>query len=59
VQPGMTIMEDLRTHLGTLLVPRGFEVSETFLERMRNFGATILSEKIKVLVPAGKAAREA
>jgi response regulator RpfG family c-di-GMP phosphodiesterase len=59
VQPGMTIMEDLRTHLGTLLVPRGFEVSETFLERMRNFGATILSEKIKVLVPAGKVAREA
>lgn len=57
VQPGMTIMNDLRTHMGTLLVPRGFEVSETFLERMRNFGPTILAEKIKVLVPAGKAAR--
>ncbi|MGH8188371.1 MAG: response regulator [Steroidobacteraceae bacterium] len=59
VQPGMTIMDDLRTHMGTLLVPRGFEVSETFLERMRNFGTTILAEKIKVLVPAGKVARQA
>ena len=54
VQPGMTILEDLRTHMGTLLVPRGFEVSETFLERLKNFGAGILSEKIKVLVPAAK-----
>lgn len=54
VLPGMTIMNDLRTHLGTLLVPRGFEVSETFLARLHNFGATILSEKIKVLVPAAK-----
>jgi response regulator RpfG family c-di-GMP phosphodiesterase len=52
VQPGMTILEDLRTHLGTLLVPRGFEVTETFLERIRNFGEGILGEKIKVLVPA-------
>jgi len=59
VQPGMTIMDDLRTHMGTLLVPRGFEVSETFLERMRNFGTTILAEKIKVLVPAGQVARQA
>ena len=55
VQPGMTILEDLRTQMGTLLVPRGFEVSETFLERLKNFGAGILSEKIKVLVPAAKA----
>lgn len=59
VQPGMTIMDDLRTHMGTLLVPRGFEVSQTFIERMRNFGTTILAEKIKVLVPAGKVARQA
>jgi hypothetical protein len=55
IQPGMTIMEDLRTQMGTLLVPRGFEVSETFLERLKNFGTTILSEKIKVLIPAPKA----
>lgn len=56
VRPGMIIMQDLRTHMGTLLVPRGFEVSETFLQRLRNFGSGILEEKIKVTVPAAKAA---
>jgi CheY-like chemotaxis protein len=54
VQPGMTIMEDLRTHSGTLLVPRGFEITSTFLERLHNFGSGILAEKIRVLVPAAK-----
>jgi len=49
VQPGMTIMQDLRTHMGTLLVPRGFEVTATFLERIRNYGPDLLAEKIKVL----------
>jgi response regulator RpfG family c-di-GMP phosphodiesterase len=58
VQPGMTVMHDLRTHLGTLLVPRGFEVSEPFLERLKNFGVGILNEKVKVLVPAAKSAHE-
>lgn len=55
VRPGMTIMQDLYTHLGTLLVPRGFQVSETFIERMRNFGDGILGEQVKVLVPAATA----
>jgi len=54
VQPGMTIMDDLRTHTGTLLVPRGFEITRTFLERLQNYGASILDEKVKVLVPATK-----
>lgn len=54
VQPGMTIMEDVRTHMGTLLVARGFEVSDTFLDRLRNFGSGILAEKVKVLAPAAK-----
>jgi response regulator RpfG family c-di-GMP phosphodiesterase len=53
VRPGMVILDDLRTHMGTLLVPRGFEVSETFLTRLHNFGSGILSEKVRVLVPAG------
>lgn len=54
VTPGMTFLEDVRTHMGTLLVPKGFEVTEAFLERMRNFGSGMLSDKVKVLVPAGK-----
>jgi response regulator RpfG family c-di-GMP phosphodiesterase len=56
VQPGMVFLEDIRTHMGTLLVPKGFEVTATFLERMRNFGSGMLMEKVKVLVPAAKAA---
>ncbi len=54
VRLGMVIMQDIRTHLGTLLVPRGFEVTAVFLERVRNFGPDLLSEQIKVLVPAAK-----
>ncbi len=32
---------DLRTAVGALLVPKGFEVTEAFLERLRNFGPVI------------------
>jgi CheY-like chemotaxis protein len=49
VVPGMVFMDDLRTHVGTLLVPKGFEVTETFLERMRNFGPGILQERVRVM----------
>jgi hypothetical protein len=52
VRPGMTIMDDLRTSKGTLLVPRGFEISESFMARLRNLGSSLLEEKIRVLVPA-------
>ena len=31
VKVGMTIMQDVRTHMGTLLVPRGFEVTKLFV----------------------------
>ena len=47
--PGMVFMDDLRTHVGTLLVPTGFEVTETFLERVRNFGPGILQERVRVM----------
>jgi response regulator RpfG family c-di-GMP phosphodiesterase len=50
--PGMVFMDDLYTHVGTLLVPKGFEVTETFLERARNFGPGILQEKVRVSGPA-------
>jgi hypothetical protein len=54
VQPGMIIMQDVRTHMGTLLVARGFEVTSVFLERARNFGPDLLNETIRVLVDAGR-----
>ena len=56
VHPGMIIMQDVRTHMGTLLVARGFEVSATFLERIRNFGPDLQNETVKVLVPPAKVA---
>jgi response regulator RpfG family c-di-GMP phosphodiesterase len=52
VTPGMVFMDDLYTQIGTLLVPKGFEVTEAFLERARNFGPGILQEKVRVLAPA-------
>ena len=54
VTAGMVIMQDVRTHLGTLLVPRGFEVTNVFLERIQNFGPELLGETVKVVVPAPK-----
>lgn len=50
--PGMVFMDDLYTQIGTLLVPKGFEVTEAFLERARNFGPGILQEKVRVLASA-------
>ena len=51
VTAGMVIMQDVRTQQGTLLVARGFEVTNGFLERMQNFGPELLSESVKVTVP--------
>lgn len=48
VRPGMIIQQDVRTAMGTLLVPSGFEVTEAFLERMRHFGPDLLSELVAV-----------
>jgi hypothetical protein len=48
LKPGMVILDDLRTQVGTLLVPKGFEVTETFLERMRNFGSGMMSATVRV-----------
>jgi CheY-like chemotaxis protein len=48
---GMTLLQEVRTQQGTLLVPRGFEVTTAFLERIPNFGPELLAEKVRVLVP--------
>ena len=54
LQPGMVVMQDVRTHMGTLLVARGFEVSSMFLGRIRNFGTELQDETVRVLVPPAK-----
>jgi CheY-like chemotaxis protein len=48
VAPGMVFVDDVRTSVGALLVPKGFEVTETFLERLRNFGPSILQERVRI-----------
>jgi response regulator RpfG family c-di-GMP phosphodiesterase len=48
VSAGMVFKDDLRTPVGTVLIPKGFEVTEASLERIRNFGPGILQEKIRV-----------
>ncbi len=50
VHPGMTILDELRSEFGVLLVPRGFEVTESFCIRMRNFSAAMLNENVRVMV---------
>jgi response regulator RpfG family c-di-GMP phosphodiesterase len=57
VRPGMTILQDVRTEQGTLLVARGFAVTERFTERIRNFGAALLSTPIAVQMPRPLLAR--
>jgi CheY-like chemotaxis protein len=51
VTSGMVFKDDLRTPVGTVLIPKGFEVTEAFLERMRNFAPGILQEKVRVVAP--------
>ena len=58
LQPGMIIMQDVRTPRGLLFVARGFEVTSVFMERIRNFGQELLDRPVKVLLhsqagPAG------
>jgi CheY-like chemotaxis protein len=50
VTPGMILMDELRTDSGTLLVSRGYEISQSFIERMRNFGPGLLEERVRVQV---------
>jgi CheY-like chemotaxis protein len=56
VMSGIVFLDELRTSIGTLLVPKVFEVTDAFLERMRNFGPGILQEKVRVLSPVKRAA---
>jgi response regulator RpfG family c-di-GMP phosphodiesterase len=55
VAEGMIMMQEVRTDEGTLLAPRGLEITTLFLDRMRSFGPGLLAEQVKVLIPAAKA----
>lgn len=51
LRPGMVIAEALYTSTGQLLVNRGFEITEGFLERARNFRRGFVREPVQVILP--------
>ncbi len=50
VRPGMTLQQDIRTHLGALIVPRGFEVTQTFVQRISSIAPELLDTPVRVSV---------
>jgi response regulator RpfG family c-di-GMP phosphodiesterase len=46
---GMVLAEDLTTRSGVLLVARGYEVTSTFIERIRNYKPGSLRDSVRVL----------
>jgi response regulator RpfG family c-di-GMP phosphodiesterase len=48
VLPGMIILDDVRTDVGTLLVSRGYEVSSSFVDRVRNYGPKLLEKRVRI-----------
>jgi CheY-like chemotaxis protein len=54
LEPGMTIVGDVTDSAGRLLVGRGYQVTESLIERIRNWRATtVISEPIYVSSDAG------
>jgi CheY-like chemotaxis protein len=48
---GMVLAEDVRLNNGALLVARGYEVTASFLERLKNFPPGVFSDEFKIAVP--------
>jgi len=48
VTPGTMILEEIRNGKGVLLVPKGFEVTRTFLERISNLAPELLDHTVRV-----------
>ncbi len=48
VRPGMVFVDDVRFTNGTLLVPKGFEVSRSFVERCLHFAPGSVREPLRV-----------
>jgi len=48
----MILADELRGKNGVLIVGRHFEVTETFLERIRHFDPALLDKTVKVISPS-------
>lgn len=51
IRIGMVLASDVHLQTGVVLVSRGFEVTESFLERLSNFPRGMIREPIRVQMP--------
>ena len=51
LRTGMVLAEDVRLVTGTLLVARGYEVTPSFIERIKNFQPGMFAGEFRVIVP--------
>lgn len=52
LQVGMVLLDDAKLAAGAVLVPKGYVVTQSFLERCRNFQAGLVVEPLRVALPA-------
>jgi response regulator RpfG family c-di-GMP phosphodiesterase len=55
LKPGMVFASDVKLTTGTLFVARGYEVTESLLERLKNFRAGSVQEPVKVVIRSAPA----
>lgn len=53
LQPGMVLAEDVRMRNGALLVPKGYEVTPSFIGRVENYYDNLTNKSVKVVIPPG------
>jgi CheY-like chemotaxis protein len=51
LRPGMVLAAEVRLASGTLLVARGYEVTPSFIERIKNFPPGALTGELRIAVP--------
>ena len=56
---GMVLADDVKMVAGTLLVARGFVITESFIERLRNYRLGSIRQPVLVVVPASRAKNRA
>lgn len=48
IRPGMILAEDVNTHTGMLVATAGYEVTASFVERLRNFQGQLTKEAYRI-----------
>jgi hypothetical protein len=47
-KPGMRLRQEIRSHVGALLVPFGFEISQRLLERLSQVAPDVLEQPVRL-----------